>query len=105
MTPQLRRLPQQLVLLVFIGLALAGVSRLRLPRWSLPVVTGILTLPCGLVLFGLPPGYVKGIWLSGMLMSILAMSTVLFLPSLVVGRIAARGGSRRDGDLAMGHLC
>ena len=46
MTPQLRRIPQQLVLLVFIWLALAGLSKLRLPRWSLPVVTGILTLGC-----------------------------------------------------------
>src|SRR5207244_11640607 len=40
MTPQLRRLPQQLVLLVVIWLALAGLSRLRMPRWSLPAVTG-----------------------------------------------------------------
>jgi pimeloyl-ACP methyl ester carboxylesterase len=101
MTPQLRRIPQQLVLLVVIWLALAGLSRLRLPRWCLPVVTGILALACGLVLFGLPLAYVKGIFLSGVLMSILAMSTVLLLPSALVGRIATRGGSRRDGDVAM----
>jgi hypothetical protein len=101
MTPQLRRIPQQLVLLVFVWLALAGLSRLRLPRWSLPVVTGILALACGLVLFGPPLAYVKGIWLSGVLMSISVMSTVLLLPSLLVGRIATRGGSRRDGDVAM----
>jgi hypothetical protein len=49
MTPQLRRIPQQLVLLVVIWLAVAGLSRLRMPRWSLPVVTGILT-PCCLAL-------------------------------------------------------
>ena len=101
MTPQLRRIPQQLVLLVIIWLALAGLSRLRLPRWCLPVVTGILALACGLVLFGLPLAYVKGIFLSGVLMSILAMSTVLLLPSALVGRIATRGGSRPDGDVAM----
>ena len=100
-TPQLRRIPQQLVLFVFIWLALAGLSRLRLPRWSLPVVTGILTVISGLVLFGLPIAYVKGIFLSGVLMSILAMTTVSLLPSLLVGRIATRGGSRRDGDVAM----
>ena len=100
-TPRLRRIPQQLVLLVFIWLALAGLSRLRLPRWSLPVVTGILTLASGLVLFGLPLAYVKGIWLSGVLMTILVMVTVSLLPSLLVGRIATRGGSRRDGDVAM----
>jgi hypothetical protein len=100
-TPQLRRIPQQLVLLVIIWLALAGLSRLWLPRWSLPLVTGILTVPSGLVLFGLPPAYEKAIFISGAIMSILAMSTVLVLPSLLVGRIAARGGSRRDGDIAM----
>ena len=55
----------------------------------------------GLVLFGLPLAYVKGIFLSGVLMSILVISTVLLLPSMLVGRIATRGGSRRDGDVAM----
>jgi hypothetical protein len=100
-TPQLRRIPQQLVLLGFIWLALAGLGRLRLPRWSLPVVAGILTLASGLVLFGLPLSYVKGIWISGVLMTILLMITVSLLPGLLVGRIATRGGSRRDGDIAM----
>ena len=100
-TPQLRRIPQQLVLLPVIWLALAGLGRLRLPRWSLPVVTGILTLASGLVLFGLPLAYVKGIWLSGVLMTILVIITVSLLPSLLVGRIATRGGSRRDGDVAI----
>jgi hypothetical protein len=99
-TPQLRRIPQQLVLLPVIWLALAGLGRLRLPRWSLPAVTGILTLASGLVLFGLPLAYVKGIWLSGVLMTILVIITVSLLPSLLVGRIATRGGSRRDGDIA-----
>jgi hypothetical protein len=98
MSPQLRRIPQQLVLFVFIWLALAGLRRLRLPRWGLPVVTGILMVASGLVLFGLPLAYMKGIFISGVLMSVSAMSTVLLLPSLLVGRIATRGGSRRDGD-------
>ena len=99
--PQFRRIPQQLVLMVVIWLALAGLSRLRLPRWSLPVVTGILTLASGLVLFGLPLAYVKGIWLSGVLMTILVIITVSLLPSLLVGRIATRSGARRDGDIAI----
>jgi len=34
-------------------------------------------------------------------MAIFAVSTLLLLPSVAVGRIAARGGSRRDGDIAM----
>jgi hypothetical protein len=48
-----------------------------------------------------PPGFVKGIFLFTMLMCFLAISTLLLLPSTLVGRIAARGGSRRDGDIAM----
>jgi hypothetical protein len=100
-TPQLRRIPQQLVLLVAIWLALAGLGKLRWPRWSLPVVTGILAISSGVVLFGLPLAYTKGIWLAGVLMTILVMITVWLLPSLLVGRIATRGGSRRDGDVAM----
>ena len=34
-------------------------------------------------------------------MAIFVISTLLFLLSAVVGRIASRGGSRRDGDIAM----
>ncbi|HEX4348939.1 MAG TPA: alpha/beta fold hydrolase, partial [Verrucomicrobiae bacterium] len=45
-TPQLRRIPLQFVLLPIIWLALAGLSRLGLARWSLPVATGILALGC-----------------------------------------------------------
>jgi pimeloyl-ACP methyl ester carboxylesterase len=94
-SPQLRRIPQQLILLVVIWLALAGLRRLRLPRWSLAVVTGILALGC------LPLGFVKGNFLFGMLLCILGISTLLLLPGAAVGRIATRGGSRRDGDIAM----
>jgi len=66
-TPQWRRLPQQLVLLPVIWLALAGLSRLRLPRWSLAVVTGILALGCMALLAWLPfPQFEKGIFFSAL---------------------------------------
>src|SRR5882672_6621409 len=68
---------------------------LWLGRWSLPVVTGILGLCCFAIFWP------TGIILFGMSMAILAISTLLLLPSVAVGRIAARGGSRRDGDIAM----
>jgi pimeloyl-ACP methyl ester carboxylesterase len=100
-TPQLRRIPQQLVLLVFIWLALAGLSRLRLPRWSLAVVTGILALACVPLVAYLLLVFMKGIFLFAVLMCTLGISTLLLLPSALVGRIATRGGSRRDGDIAM----
>ena len=96
-TPQWRRIPPQLVLLVVIGLALAGLSRLRMPRWSLAVVTGILALGC----LALRIAYPANMFLFAMLMNTLAISTLLLLPSTLVGRIATRSGSRRDGDVAM----
>jgi pimeloyl-ACP methyl ester carboxylesterase len=94
-TPQWRRIPQQLVLLVVFWLALAGLSRLRMPRWSLAVVTGILAPCCYAV------GYSTGIFLFALLLAIFAISTLVLLPSVAVGRIATRSGSRRDGDIAM----
>jgi len=101
-TPQLRRIPQQLVLLPVIWLALAGLRRLRLPRWSLAVVTGILALGCMALVTWLPfPQFEKSISLFGTHMCTLLISMLLLLPSAVVGRIATRDGSRRHGDVAM----
>jgi len=115
MTPQLRRIPQQLVPFVFIWLALAGLTRLRLPKWSLPVVTGILALGC-LALrtaYATKPVFVHlhanhievtgplVSWLISTLMCTFAISTLLLLPALALSRIASRGGLRRDGDIAM----
>ena len=96
-TPQLRRIPQQLVLLPVIWLALAGLNRLRMPRWSLAVVTGILALGCAALRIACPTNN----FLPAVLMCIFAISTLLLLPSTLIGRIATRGGSRRDGDVAM----
>ena len=101
-TPQLRRTPQQLVLLPVIWLALAGLGRLRVPRWSLAGVTGILALACLAVAEYLAyPQSEKSFFLVFTLMCALLISTLLLLPGALVGRIAARGGSRRDGDVAM----
>jgi pimeloyl-ACP methyl ester carboxylesterase len=94
-TPQLRRIPAHLVVLGVIWLALAGLGRLRMPRWSLAVVSGILAL------VGLSLALAHGGFLFATLMCTLGISTLLLLPSALVGRIAARGGSRRDGDVAM----
>jgi hypothetical protein len=94
-TPQLRRIPAYLVVLGVVWLALVGASRLRMPRWSLPVVTGILALGCWAVFFSIHS------FLFSVLMYTLAISTLWLLPAVAVGRIATRGGSRRDGDIAM----
>ena len=94
-SPQLRRTPVQLVVLGIAWLALVGAGRLRMPRWSLPVVTGILA-PGFLAV-----GRVSHIFLFLLLMAIFAISTLLLLVGVAVGGIAARGGSRRDGDIGM----
>jgi pimeloyl-ACP methyl ester carboxylesterase len=96
-TPQLRRIPAQLVLVLIIWLALAGLSRLRMPPWSLAVVIGILALGSLALRIAFP----ANLFLFGMLMNTLVVSILLLLPSTLVGRIATRGGSRRDGDVAM----
>src|ERR1051325_10936176 len=98
-TPQLRRIPQQLVLLPVIWLALVGLNRLRLPRWSLLAVTGILALGC--LAFASASAENVMIWFFATLMCTFAISTLLLLPAVAVGRIATRGGSKRDGDIAM----
>jgi hypothetical protein len=100
--PQLRRIPWQLVLLPVIWLALAGLGRLRLPRWSLAVFTAILTLVClAIARYLAYPQFENSFFLAYTVFCTLGLSTLLLLPSTLVGRIAARGGSRRDGDIAM----
>jgi pimeloyl-ACP methyl ester carboxylesterase len=96
-TPQLRRIPLQFVLLLVIGLTLAGLGRLRMPRWSLAVVTGILALGCLALRFAYP----TNMFLFATLMCVFGISTLLLLPAIGLGKIATRGGSRRDGDIAM----
>jgi pimeloyl-ACP methyl ester carboxylesterase len=101
-SPHLRRLAPQLVVFGVTWLALAGAGKLRMPRWSLPVVTAILT-PCLWAVY-----WKTAILFIGLLFAVFALVTLLLLPGLAVGRIAARGGSRRDGDIAMaifaGHV-
>ena len=98
-TPQLRRIPQQLVLLVVIWLALAGLSRLRLPRWSLAVVTGILALGCLALRFAFADG--KAFFFLPFSCAPWGSARCCCCRAAAVGRIATRGGSRRDGDVAM----
>jgi hypothetical protein len=101
-TPQLRRISWQLFLLPVIWLALVGLGRLRWPRWSLAVVTGILALAfLAIAEYLAYPQTENSFFIAFVLFCILGLSTVLLLPSTLVGRIAARGGSRRDGDVAM----
>jgi len=106
-SPQLRRIPAHLVVLGVVWLALAGLGRLRMPRWSLVVVTGILALCCLAVAFSIQSvlktlGLAQPlVFLFATLTCALGISTLLLLSAVAVGRIATRCGSRRDGDVAM----
>ena len=95
-SPQVHRIPLYLVVLGVAWLALAGLTGLRLPRWSLAVVTGMLALGCLALRIACPNPFTFAT-----LMCTFAISTLLLLPGAAVGRIAAGGGSRRDGDMAM----
>ena len=95
-SPQLHRIPLHLAVLGVVWLALAGLTRLRLPRWSLAGGTGMLALGCLALRIACPDNFPFAT-----LMCTFALSTLLLLPGAAVGRIAARGGSRRDGNLAM----
>lgn len=94
-TPVLRRIPTQLLVLAVIWRALTGASRRRIPRWSLAVPVAILA-PCSYAL-----AHATHLFLFALLMAIFAISPLLLLLSAVVGNIAARGGSRRNGAIAM----
>jgi hypothetical protein len=96
MTSQLRRIPAHFLVLAVVWLALIVADKLRMPRWSLPVVTGFLALGCIPLIFS-----VKSFFPFSVVMCALAISTLWLLPAVAVGRIATRGGSRRDGDIAM----
>jgi hypothetical protein len=92
----LRRVPLQLALAAGLWFALSGVGKFRVPRWSILVVTAILALGCWVMAWVLKAGVAFGI-----MMCVFGMSTLLLCPALIIARIAARHGSRRDGDLAM----
>jgi hypothetical protein len=68
-------------------------------RWWLPVFTGILTLGC--VALSVADANPTHFFPIAMLTIILGSCTLSLLAAVAVGRIATRGGSRRDGDLAM----
>jgi pimeloyl-ACP methyl ester carboxylesterase len=87
-TPVLRRVPQQIVLMAVALLVVAGAGKLRIPRWSFVAFAAAVAVGCLVVSLHLLAMFV---W-CGVL--ILGWGTI-------VGAIAARRGSRRDGDIAM----
>jgi hypothetical protein len=95
--PQMRRLPVQFAIMALTWLALAGAARLRLPRWSLVAFDAALALIC-LAASGLLPGEQR---FFVFLAFILSLNLIVLGSATLLAAISTRGGTQRDGDLAM----
>ena len=99
-SPHLHRMPLQISIGVLVWLALAGLAKLGLPRWSLAAIVAALTLLC--IIVQAIPAVGSGDWrIPFRLLALIGTVCILFAGAgLVVGRMASRG-SRCDGDLAV----
>jgi hypothetical protein len=93
--PQLPRLPLQLVLIVLFVVALNGIGKFRIPRWSFAALGMILTLGCLFTRIGSHKSP------SSVLMILGTVLTLLFVVGMGLARVVDWQGSRRDGNLAM----
>ncbi|HWX18270.1 MAG TPA: hypothetical protein VN578_00040 [Candidatus Binatia bacterium] len=97
--PYWHRLPLQLVLMVVVWLAVSGVGKLGFPRWSLAALGAGSALVCVLGAASAKPGEVAHTFL--LLSLITVITAILLADGALLGWLAGRGGSRRDGDIAM----
>jgi hypothetical protein len=96
----LHRIPLQLVIGALVWLALAGLRKLGLPRWSVVVIVATFILLC-IIAQAFPPITSADWGIALRLLSILGVLCTLFLGAgLVVARIASKD-SRHSGDLAL----
>jgi pimeloyl-ACP methyl ester carboxylesterase len=83
-----RRAPQQIVFMGVTWLLIVGAGKLRVPRWGFVLLAVGAMLSC----------VITGIYLLALFMGCGVMVLTL---GAVIGAIAARRGTARDGDLAM----
>jgi hypothetical protein len=86
--PHLGRIPVGLVVTAMAWLVIAGAGWLKIPRWSFPALAAAAALGCG----------AAGIYFVALFAGLFAL--VLFA-GWVLGGLAARGATRRQGDIAM----
>ena len=86
--PVLRRAPQQIVLMAISLLVIIGAGKLRIPRWSFPALLAVVGIGFAVVGIHLLALFV---WCGAMVL----------ICGALAGAIAARRGSRLDGDIAM----
>jgi hypothetical protein len=86
--PHLRRIPVGLAVTGVAWLVISGVGRLKIPRWSFPALAAAAALGCG----------AAGVYFLALFAGLFA---VVLFAGTVLGALAARGATRRQGDIAM----
>ena len=97
--PVLRRVPAQLLFISITMLLLAGAARFRIPRWTfsavatVPALSFVLAAIFGSISIWAPSARFFAVFF--------ALGAAVIFAGTTVGWLAARRGSRRDGDIAM----
>jgi hypothetical protein len=95
----LHRISLQVAIGVLMWLVLRGISKIGLPQWTLAAIATTFALAFIIAQVATAS---KDWAISFRLLSILGVITALFVcAGTVLGRMAARGGSRSDSDLAL----
>jgi hypothetical protein len=100
-SPHLHRMPLQISIGVLVWLVLTGLSKLRLPKWIFAAAVAAFAILCWIIQS--VPAVASGDWsILFRVMALIGSLCALFAGAgLIVSRLASRGGSRRDGDLAL----
>ena len=86
--PHLRRAPAHIVAMTLVLLAGIGAARLRIPRWSFAAFAAAVAVACA----------IAGVYFLALFAT---LGALILFAGTVLGWIAARRGSKRDGDIAL----
>ena len=89
--PHLRRAPVGLAVATVAWMVIGGAGRLKIPRWSFPALAAAAAVGWG----------TAGVYFLALMVGLFAL--VLFAGTLL-GWLAARGATRRQGDIAMATM-
>lgn len=100
-TLQFHRILWQLAIMIITWLALAGLGRWRVPRWSLPALSAFISLSCLTATIIMGRHASLPLWLAFLLSGI---TTFFLLAATLVGWFVARRATPHHGNLAMAIL-